>query len=287
MRKNNYFFKIPRKGTLLFIFSFYVAISCFSQDKLTISYLGNMGVLIGNEKQAVLIDGFHKEYGPEYLFPPDSLIKKVISGVTEEFGNIDIAIATHHHKDHFDPAYFRSFLNFNKSSIAILSPQIKEILNIDIKKPKVDWHRQIKISDYDGKAHSFHHEGIEVKSFQGDHVNPSRHRSIENTAYVINIKGVSILHVGDTNWDVVEKHLITHKELLKHLDVAILPYWMLLEEESIELFERLINSASLIATHIPPDFIESNKKSISNNFQNVMLFTKIGQAMEVLDIRIR
>ncbi len=287
MKRNNHFLKISYRRTLLFALVYGVAISCFSQDKVTISYVGNMGVLIGNDKQAVLIDGFHKEYGQQYLFPPDSLIKKIISGEYDEFGTIDIAIATHQHKDHFDPVYFHSFLDFNKSSIAILSPQINEILNVEIKKQKVDLHEQIKTPDYDGKVHTFHHEGIEIKAFQCDHVNPARHKSIENTAYVINVKGVSILHVGDTNWDVVEKHLIEHKELLRHLDVAILPYWMLLEEKSIELVERLINPRTIYATHIPPNIEEVQKKGISENFQNVVLFTKIGQAMEIRDIRVR
>ena len=252
-----------------------------------ISYIGNMGVLIGNDRQAVLIDGFHKEYGSEYLFPSDSVIKKIIGGEYDEFATIDIAIATHQHKDHFDPSYFHSFLDFNKSSVAIISPQIKEVLNTEIEEQKSDLQKRIKTPGYDGKVYDFNHEGIEIKAFQCDHANPSRHKAIENTAYIINIKGVSVLHVGDSNWDVVEKHLISHHELLKHLDVAILPYWMLLDEKSIELVERLINPENLIATHIPPNFEEGQKKSISKNFQNVMFFTKIGHAIEVQDIRTR
>ena len=46
---------------------------------VSITYTGNMGVLIGNDKIAVWIDGPHQYYGPEYLNPPDTMIEKAVA----------------------------------------------------------------------------------------------------------------------------------------------------------------------------------------------------------------
>ena len=285
MKKRNNYLEAYSIRIVLFAILFTITVNCLSQDTIKISYIGNMGVLIGNNQRSVLIDGFHKEYKPQYLFPPDSLVTKMISGSHENFTPIDVAMATHHHRDHFDPSYFYSFLNSNKSSIAILSPQIKELLQKEAKKRKGDLSEQLKTTDHNGTTHTFEHNGIEIKSFQIDHTNPSRHRLVENTAYIVKIDEISVLHVGDSNWDVAEKHLKANHNLLKDLDVAILPYWMLLEGKSAELVDRLMAPRNIIATHIPPNFDKSHQRSISESFENVQFFTEIGQAVEVYDIK--
>ena len=265
---------------VLAIFHFAIATSC-SQDRSIITYIGNMGILVGNENNAVLIDGFHKEYRPQYVFPPEKLVKKIIQGTYKNYGNIDIALATHFHRDHFDPDYFYDFLEGNSSSLVILSPQIKKMISNLNRGNTLNLQSRISNSKYDDKADVFEHANISVIGFKCDHINPSKHGSVENTAYMIKVNGITLLHVGDSNWDVAENHLMRHKKIVKNVDVAVLPYWMLLGENSKSLVERLINPKNLIATHLPPGLAANQAKKISVNFPKVVLFTEIGQEIEI------
>lgn len=262
--------------------AFHCLVFCsYAQEKVTISYVGNMGVLIGNEKEVVLIDGFHKEYRPQYVFPPDSVIQKITSAEYEGYGTLDIAIATHFHQDHFDPGYFYDFLNLNTASIAILSPQIKKTIDDMGREGNAALPERIMTFGYDGKIYRFQHNGIEVRAFRCDHVSPSRHRSVENTAYIVTLNDNSILHVGDSNWEEAEQHLIEHEKSVKGVDLAVLPYWMLLGNTSKNLVERLISPGHLVATHIPPDLEDHQAEKLSKNFPGIVLFTELGQKFEL------
>jgi hypothetical protein len=74
-----------------------------------ITYTGNMGVLISNEKTAVWIDGLHEYYGPAYLNPPDSLLENSFSK-KRPFENLKWLLFTHYHRDHFSKKLTSRFL---------------------------------------------------------------------------------------------------------------------------------------------------------------------------------
>jgi L-ascorbate metabolism protein UlaG (beta-lactamase superfamily) len=247
---------------------------------LSISYIGNMGVLLANNDNVVIIDGFHKKYKPEYAYPSESTVEKIINGEYQNFKKPDIALVTHHHKDHFDADYYRTFLQKNPESIVVASQQTIDLIHEGLNSDELEMSSALKQVLYNEEEYSGVHQNIEIIAFKCPHVNSARHSSVQNIAYLVSMGNYSILHLGDTNWDVAESILKKKKISDISLDVAILPYWMLLNKNSIEQVNSLLAPKRIIATHIPPDFSDTEYKNLQNKHSNITLFTELNEQIK-------
>ncbi len=171
-----------------------------NDDNLRILYVGNMGVLIENRNQTILIDGFHRKYKPAYAFPSKGMVDSLVFGEYPGFTKLELSLVTHKHKDHFSPELTLQFLRENAESIIIGPDQVKE----ELAKTGNDTNNfleQVKALVPNDEINSIEHQGINVKSIKCDHTYQARHKDIQNNAYLIDINGYKILHVGDTEWD--------------------------------------------------------------------------------------
>lgn len=242
---------------------------------LHLSYIGNMGVLLSSGGDAVLIDGLHQAYKPAYVFPPDSTTTQIILGDYLDYGSINMALITHHHQDHFDAELSSAFLTANSGSYVLGASQVIEKIRA---KPVAD-QRQLKLIPYDNAIHSIKQDNLEVKAFRCPHVNKARHASVQNLAYLIHLQGYSILHLGDSNWDVATDALQSAKLPDQEIDIAILPYWMLLDRASKEKVGQLIRPKKLIATHVPPDLGQRERTLLLQHHANLIIFEKLHQQL--------
>nr|WP_299486652.1 MBL fold metallo-hydrolase [uncultured Allomuricauda sp.] len=243
---------------------------------LTISYIGNMGVLIASDSNAVLIDGFHKNYKPDYAYPSESTVQKLIDGDYKNFKTPDIALVTHHHKDHFDADYYQKFMRENPNSLVVASQQVNDLIRKNLDN-EANLSSILKQVPYNDEEYSLNHKGVNIKAFKCPHVNPLRHSSVQNLAYLISIDNYSILHLGDSNWDVAKSVLENKKISDKSIDIAILPYWMLLDKSSTENVANLLVPKRIIATHIPPGFSDEAYENLQKMYPNITLFTKLNE----------
>ncbi len=248
-------------------------------DSLCISYIGNMGVLIGSNNDAVLIDGFHKKYRPAYSYPTESTVEQIIDGKYQKFGKVDMALITHHHKDHFDSEYYKVFLLKNAESKVIGPQQVNDQIRDRFDGDSLKIENALEQVPYKTEESLITHHGVSVRAFKCPHVNPVRHTSVQNIGYIIYINNYTILHLGDTNWDVVESFLRKKSLPDKSLDIAILPYWMLLDKSSIGKIHDLIAAKQIIATHIPPDFDNLEYEALKNRHPNATLFTRLNEKL--------
>ena len=246
---------------------------------LRISYTGNMGILIAHRDRAVIIDGFHKEYGPDYVFPPERIVKQLISGSYKDYPAIDIALATHKHGDHFDAGYLKAFLKENPTALAIGPRQVGDALSAVLKAEDPGALSRIKSIRFDHKAHVVTHHSITVKAFRCDHAGP-RHRSVQNIAYIVTIGGYKLLHLGDTGWDAAETTLRNLNIKNEGLDLAVIPYWMLLDNPSKVRADVLIEAKQIIATHIPPYISEAQKQQLYSAHPGIVLLTGMGEEIK-------
>lgn len=67
-----------------------------------ITYIANEGVLISSGDKQVLIDGLHREYGPEYAFLPPAEREK-IETAKAPFNEIDLILVSHRHQKQTSP----------------------------------------------------------------------------------------------------------------------------------------------------------------------------------------
>jgi L-ascorbate metabolism protein UlaG (beta-lactamase superfamily) len=232
-------------------------------NAVTITYTGNMGVLISNEKTAVWIDGLHEFYGPEYLNPPDSLLEKVFSK-TPPFNKLKWLLFTHYHRDHFSKKLVNQFLSLGADRKVVGAAQVVDSFPT---KHIIDaWNKNSELIRDD-------EAGLQIKAFNIPHTWPKRHHKVQNITYLVEIAGIRILHVGDADTDATAFDRIG----ISSVDVAIVPQWFD-SEKGRPIIEKL-KPKKVIVTHIAPGERTGDNNALKK--QEPILFEKIGQSVSV------
>jgi len=248
---------------------------------LRIAYLGNMGVLIQSQDETVVIDGFHKENNLDYLFPTPETVTQLIQGEYEYFSNINVALVTHNHMDHFDAGYHNQFLKKNPEAIAIGSQHVRDSIIAMNEEGEDPLDFRIERVPYDNDQYTFFHGEIEVRGVRCDPIDVASNKEIENIGYLVFVNGYKILHVGETNWFEGFSGISDFRLKEEKLDVAILPYWMLQDPNAVTEIRNLLSPKKIIATHIPQNFEMEEMEKIKFSFSNVTFFTELGQEFEL------
>ncbi|WP_025740069.1 MBL fold metallo-hydrolase [Aquimarina pacifica] len=239
-------------------------ISAFAQKKNTIIYTGNMGVLIYNDRFSVLIDGLHEEYGVDYVFPSQELVKKINTKFKP-----DVILFTHHHGDHFSNRLATEYLQNNSEALLFGPKQVTKNLSEFGKRITT-----INTKNYDKQTQKL--KNTTITGMKLNHVG-KRHEAVQNVGYIIEQNKIRILHVGDTDW-FEEINLFEQLSLSsENIDILILPYWMLLQNSAPELIKKYIHPKHLIATHIPPKIENNELLELRKKYKNIHLLTNIEQ----------
>lgn len=252
-----------------------------NKDSLRISYIANMGVLIESGLKTVIIDALHEPYKPDYLSPSREVVDNLIQGTYQDFTGIEVALFTHQHKDHFSAKYSKRFLEENPDGILVSPAQITDLVLKEAVSNQSKIEHQLRTVPYDGEIHQINESDIQIEAIRCDHGNPARHRAIENMAYLITINGYTILHIGDTEWAAAKAVFEKLKLKERNLDIAVLPYWMLLGNSSRDLVESYLAPKRLIATHLPPYFSKQEEEDLNKRFSGIKLFTQVGDQMNL------
>ena len=231
-----------RKVQLAFVLMLFSLGLC--SQTVSIGYLGNMGLIIGDADKSIIIDGLHESYKPDYVYPTQQMVDQLTNGLFQTYGKTLIHMATHKHRDHFSRKLSAQFLLNNPSSALVGSSQITDSLQL---------HSNVNTITYNTEVSQYIIDDVKISAFKIGHAGKTRHSSIQNSAFVIEINGIKILHVGDTDWDIAEETMRLHQLSSQGVDIAVLPYWMLYSQKNIDRIKELISPVKVIATHIPPN----------------------------------
>lgn len=254
-------------------------ISAAEQDQLRISYIGNMGVLIENKDQTVLIDGLHEQYKPAYAHPSDATVASLISGTYSGFTNLELSLYTHVHRDHFSPKLTLEFLEKNNGSLAIGPQQVKEATaKADL--ANTELLERFRVVEANYALHTIQHQGITVNAIICGHTYQPRHSAIQNIAYLIDINGFTILHIGDSGWGLSEEAFEELELASSNVDVAVLPVWMLMDKSSVAKVRELINPSLLIASHIDPNNVDQAIKTVRTYFPDAVCLSELNEIIK-------
>lgn len=245
-------------------------------NALKIAYVGNMGVCIESGDKTVIIDGLHQFYNKEYVYPTKDMVNELISGKFKNFSAIEFSLFTHFHGDHFSDVYSKKFLKNNSNGVIMGSYQIKESIDQLLSETDSTSH-MINVVPYNKQPHTVERSDIKITAIQCDHSSPEYHGKTENIAYVVTMDDYNILHVGDTDWALTLGPFKTLDIKNTKLDIAVLPYWLLLESDAVTKVNTLISPKHIIATHIPPNFSKRYQKQLHNRFPNITLLTTLGE----------
>lgn len=244
--------------------------------QLEIRYIGNMGVLISGEESSVLIDGLHTEYNKEYyLFPPQSLVDTLTNSLGD-FPPIIAIAATHYHGDHLDGEQVSTFLDINSQVLFFGSKQSTDLVK---EAGSNNNDRIITIETKTYQKQTVEIGDISVTGFYMNHVNPNRHGNVQNVGYLIEMEGKKILHVGDSNWF---EEAFTELNLQKeNINVAIFPFWMLLDDKDSSNLKEWVNPKHILAIHLPPSGYEDYIKTIKTTYPKTTFLITLNQKVEI------
>ena len=238
--------------------------NCTLLAQISLTYTGNMGVLLESENHVILVDGLHEFYRPSYLNPSAQLVEDLMT----DGGNYpipEIALITHYHRDH----YSANLYNKLSGTLVIGPAQVADSL---LHRDQQNIHT-VPYTEY--KIHQYMIEDLSIKAFRMDHVNKARHHKVQNIAYLMDLEGLSILHVGDTDW---YEEMFENLELPTTVDIAILPVWMLLQDQSQTMVQGYLNPQYLVVTHIDPRSAEETIKEVRKKFPESLILTQLGEA---------
>ncbi|MEK6281161.1 MAG: MBL fold metallo-hydrolase [Acidobacteriota bacterium] len=236
-----------------------------------VTYIANGGVLISSGDKHVLIDGLHREYKPDYAFPPDAL-RKSLESAAPPYDKVSLILVTHVHLDHFHPLSVGLHLQNNRRAKLVSSEQIAEAVKKDFSGFREIESRVIRVPHQWKTKVALNVSGIKLKGLGLRHASP--HFSwIQNLGYVVDLNGKKFLHIGDA--DMTEENFASLGLEDESIDVAFIPYWYLLSSAGRAIVQNQIRPKHVIAVHVPPAEVDRISDQVRNAYAGAVTFAMI------------
>lgn len=219
-------------------------------QELEVRYLANEGFMIEGSGNRVLVDALIGEQIIGYNALPDELRRPLEQG-TGEWGDVDIAIASHHHADHFDPNSVIRFLAANREAVFVSTPQAIERVHRSLGEaashdPEL-LVRLRAVLPKEGEVERLEIRGVEIE-FLNLHHGPLT-PPVENLGIIVSLDGMRFLHFGDT--EAKMETFGPYLDLLLDTDLALLPFWFLSSEWRADMVRDLIRPRWIVVGHLP------------------------------------
>src|ERR1044072_8063018 len=244
------------------------------RSPLTVTYVGNEGVLISSGPHQLLIDGLHREYKPDYAFPPPALLG-ALEAARPPYDRLQLLLVTHIHLDHFHPQSVGLHLQNNPGAVLVSSAQVGD----DVKE-KFGSYREIEsrvrrvTPEWKTKA-ALEVKGIKVNVLGLRH-GSERFSWIQNQGFLVELNGTKLLHIGDA--DMTAENFSSFHLPDERIDIAFIPYWFLLSDQVRSLVNEHIRPKQIIAVHIQPAEAEKVAEQIRKVNPGTIALTRIGES---------
>lgn len=247
-----------------------------------ITYVCNAGILVQYKGKKILIDGLCNSIVPAFINPTDKTIKEIISGIPP-FDNIDIMLFTHYHTDHFEAgntaATIKNQPNITMVSTAKTVSMIKPLISSYgnnqtlVLSPTVHTSEYITINSIHIRAISLIHDGKD-------------YRDVQNLAYLIEIEGKKILHVGDAK--ALDENFKDLDLIREDIDLLLAPFPYVGLPSGRKVIKNFIQPKKVGIIHLPykdkdtDGWIDATKRSferVKNDFVETIFFEELGASI--------
>jgi L-ascorbate metabolism protein UlaG (beta-lactamase superfamily) len=251
-----------------------------------ITYIANEGFLIAGGGRRVLVDALFSSGVQGYPTIPTDIRSKVEVGEAP-FDRVDLVLATHHHADHFDPAMVARYLERFPDVHFVSTERAVERLRDAVRSRPDLVARARGVVPPEGQGIQLEPRGIGLTVLNLHH---GRDRSppVQNLGFIIEVGGMKLLHVGDTEADA--RDFAPYALVDERIDVALVPSWFLTYEKWKRALTESVAPSQIVAMHLPradaPQswFGKSRnlaglKRAILRAFPDAMLFERPGQVI--------
>ena len=213
---------------------------------VTVTFLANEGVLLAGGGRTVLIDGLFLPY-ERFAVPADST-QAALQRARAPFDAVDLVLVTHRHGDHFHPAPVAAHLRANPRATLVTSRQVLDSLRAGAPAHAAALApRLVARTTAPGTRRRETVGGVTIELLGLPH-GGWRHRRVEHLAYVVELGGRRILHVGDA--ELSESVLAPFRLDTARIDVALLPAWAITDDDARRAVARWIRPRQVVAFHL-------------------------------------
>jgi len=244
-------------------------------DRIEIMYLANEGFLLTSGDDKVLIDGLFREGGDYASLPLEW--RETVETAQPPFDTVDVVLATHHHADHFHALAVCRFLDSNPLAEFVSTRQALDQMRSACDNPAALAGRVQAGLLSDGSSATVVLDELRIESVFLHHGAAS---SVENIGFLIEIGGLTVLHMGDSQATAEDLRAAGLGE--RSIDLAFVPYWYLIDKRWTPAIE-LLQPGGIVVMHIPPPgspLLESFQgwdalvRTIINRFQQAVVFAE-------------
>lgn len=223
--------------------------------------------------------------GPEidWCHTPDAEVVESMAGAKAPFDAVDLILITHRHRDHVTPSLVLKHLDNNPRGVLVAPPQVVELLRQEdsqlarfgerIREIDLDLHAsaELEINGIRLEVHRLRH-GAYMVTDENSGEKYNKHVQVENDAYLVDIDGVTALHVGDAFLFENSDYLLSPRFPRRAVDLVFLDKdW---GDETARLLEEKLSFGRLIFMHLRPEaaYIESVADHLAGPYPDAVLF---------------
>ncbi len=215
-----------------------------------VRYVANEGFLLEGGGRKVLIDAL-LDGGIRGYPTPSAAMQESLEHARAPFDGVDLVLVTHHHADHFGPRCATDHLRANPTARLVSTPQVVDELRRVAGDDAALAGRIEAVYPDEGERVTLTRGGVTVHVLNLHH-GRDREPPVQNLGFLIELGGVKVLHIGDTEGRVAD--FGPYRLAAESIDVALLPVWYLVHEHWIEVVRREIRPREIVAMHLPtPD----------------------------------
>lgn len=212
-----------------------------------VEYLANMGVLLSSGDKQVTIDALFGDGLGEYYTVPVARRDSLEHGLGR-FATVDLVLVTHYHADHFNALAVHRHLASNVSAHLIASEQVVDSLRAAIGDSfEAIGVRVHPVTPSEGESDSLVVAEIKVQVLRVIHTS-ARNAHVENLGFLVELGNERVLHIGDAK---VSSDNLRPFGLLGSVDVALVPFWYLTDQDGRTIVAEQIAARDVVALHLP------------------------------------
>ncbi len=216
---------------------------------IEITHIANEGFLIAGGGRRILVDALFSSGVEGYSTIPTDIRSQLEAG-EPPFDKVDLVLATHHHADHFDPAMVARYLERFPDVHFVSTEQAAERFRDAVGSRPDLVARARGVMPPEGQriqlAPGGGGIGLTVLNL---HHGKDRSPPVQNLGFIIEVGGMKLLHVGDTEADA--RDFAPYALANEGIDVALLPSWLLTYQEWKRAVTESIAPHWIVVMHLP------------------------------------
>ena len=218
-------------------------LACLAQEP-ELRYVANAGMLIDVDRRAFLVDAPIRDGISPYATSP-AAERNRLEMALPPYDRVDAILITHWHEDHFNAEAVAAHLAHNPRAVLVSSPEVVD--QVRRVAPDLASSRLQSVLPPPGGSEAVRVAGVPVHVLRIRH-NPTRRLPEQHVGFLIG-DSAPVLHVGDA--DPTAGNFVRLRAL-PAVDVALLPFWYVLDEASRRFVTESIRPRRIAAIHLPP-----------------------------------